>query len=101
MSNVTYLFMVKLIKITLSILLILCLFKMPYGFYQLVRLVALIGFGFLALQAYQLKKQTGVLIFLGLAVLFQPFVKITLGRDIWTIIDAIVAVGLIITVIKD
>lgn len=91
----------KSIKVVLAIMLGLCLLDMPYGFYQLVRFVALLGFGFLALQAYQQKKQTEVLILLGLAILFQPIVKIALGRDIWTVIDAIVAVGLIVIVIKD
>lgn len=42
----------KSIKITLSILLFLCLADMPYGYYELVRFLALVGFGLLAYQSY-------------------------------------------------
>lgn len=38
----------KIIKITLAILLLLCWLPMPYGHFQLVRFVALIGFIVLA-----------------------------------------------------
>jgi hypothetical protein len=41
--------MEKTIKIILAILLFACLLDMPYGFFQLVRFVALVGFGILAL----------------------------------------------------
>lgn len=31
-----------------------------------------------------------------LALLFQPFIKIALGRLIWNIVDVVVAVGLVV-----
>jgi hypothetical protein len=72
---------------------------MPYGFYQLVRFIAFAGFGYLAYQSYaENKKQISVL-FLILAIFFQPFVKISLGREIWNIVDVVVGIGLIISVI--
>jgi len=42
-----------LIKIALAILLFLCLLDMPYGYYQFVRFVALIGFGILTYKAIE------------------------------------------------
>lgn len=36
-----------------------------------------------------------VIVFVALAVLFQPVAKISLGRQVWNIMDVIVAVGLI------
>ena len=36
------------IKITLSILLLLCLFNMPYGYYQATRFIGMVGFLLLA-----------------------------------------------------
>jgi hypothetical protein len=33
--------------------------------------------------------------------LFQPFFKIALGRELWNIVDVIVAIGLIITLFLD
>ncbi|MDO5969848.1 hypothetical protein Q4Q35_08510 [Flavivirga aquimarina] len=68
---------------------------MSYGFYQLVRFIALIGFGVLAYKAIEENKNTEMIIYGGLALLFQPFFKIALGREIWNIVDVIVGVGLI------
>ncbi|GAB4161485.1 MAG: hypothetical protein Tsb0033_18990 [Winogradskyella sp.] len=92
--------MVRTIKLVLAILLFLCLFDMPYGFYQFVRFVALIGFGILAYKANEQKKQTEMVIYGALALLFQPFFKIALGRGIWNIVDVIVALGLTITLFR-
>ena len=83
------------IKLILSILLVVCVFDMPYGFYQLVRFIALVGFGILALNANQENKKTELIIYVSLALLFQPFMKISLGRDLWNIIDVIIAVALV------
>ena len=87
--------MVKIIKISFTILFFLCLLDMPYGFYQLVRFMALIGFVILAYKANEENKNKEVIIYGGLALLFQPFIKIALGREIWNIVDVIFAIGLI------
>ncbi len=84
-----------IIKIVLSVLFFLCLLDMPYGFYQLVRIIALIGFGILAYKANEENKNTEMIIYVGLALLFQPFFKIALGREMWNIVDVIVGIGLI------
>ena len=88
----------RAIKIILAILFFLCLADMPYGFYQFVRFAGLIGFAILAYQANQQGRQTEMLIYAGLALLFQPFFKIALGREIWNIVDVIVGIGLIISI---
>lgn len=90
--------MEKLIKITLAILFFLCLAKMPYGYYQFVRFAGLIGFAILAYQANQQNKQEEMIVFGALALLFQPFFKIALGRELWNIVDVIVGTGLIISI---
>ncbi len=90
----------KIIKIGLSILLLLCLADMPYGFFQLVRFLSLVGFAILAFEANQKEKLTETIIYIGLAILFQPLIKIALGRTIWNIVDVIVAVGLILNLIS-
>src|SRR5690554_6750769 len=86
-----------IIKIALAILLLLCLLKMPYGYYQLVRFVALVGFGFLAYQANQNDNLTATFVYIALALLFQPFFKIALGRELWNIVDVVVGVWLLIS----
>ena len=86
--------MEKLIKIILAILLLLCLIDFPYGFYQLARFIALVGFGILAFKEYEKDNQSGMIIFIVLALLFQPLIKISLGRTLWNILDVIVALYL-------
>ncbi len=86
------------IKISLAILFFLCLLDMPYGYYQFVRLAGLVGFAILAYQANQQGRQTEMLVYLGLALLFQPFLKVALGRQLWNIVDVIVGIGLLISV---
>lgn len=86
------------IKIVLAILFFLCLADMPYGFYQFVRFAGLIGFAILAYQANQQGRQTEMIIYGGLALLFQPFFKIALGRQMWNIVDVVVGIGLIISI---
>lgn len=71
---------------------------MPYGFYQFVRFAGLIGFAVLAYQANQQGRQTEMIIYGGLALLFQPFFKVALGRQMWNIIDVLVGLGLIISI---
>lgn len=82
------------IKIILGVLLLVCLAKMPYGYYELVRIIAIVGFSVLAYLVYLQKRYTEMVIYIGLVLLFQPFVKIALGRELWNFVDVIVAVWL-------
>ena len=91
--------MEKLIKIILALLLILCLLDMPYSFYQLVRFVALVGFGYLAVMANKQHNTNAVFIYIALAILFQPFFKIALGRTIWNVVDVIVSITLVVSLV--
>lgn len=38
------------------------------------------------------------IVYVGLAILFQPLLKIALGRELWNIVDVIVGIGLIGTI---
>ncbi|MEO6812330.1 MAG: DUF6804 family protein [Ginsengibacter sp.] len=86
------------IKIILTILFLLCLFRMPYGYYEATRFIGMLGFALLAYYSYQQNKKTEVIIYIALALLFQPFIKVALGKTIWNITDVIVSVGLIISI---
>ena len=79
--------MTTIVKIILSILFLLCLFDMPYGYYQLVRFAGFLGFALLAYMSNKRKQETEVIIYIALALLFQPFIKVALGRIIWNIVD--------------
>ena len=74
---------------------------MPYGYYQLVRIVAMIVFAIMAYQYYEKENVPLAITFGGLALLFQPFIKVALGRTLWNIVDVIVAVVIIVLVALD
>lgn len=93
--------MVKAIKIILAVLLFLCLADMPYGYYQLVRFIGMVGFVILANEARQKNNQAEIIIFLGLTLLFQPFFKIALGRTIWNIVDVVIGVWLLLSISRE
>lgn len=88
----------KIIKLILAILLFLCLLKMPYGYYQMVRVLSMVGFGILALSVKEDKERW---IYITLCLLFQPFIKVALGRVLWNVVDVVVAIGLLISMKSD
>ena len=119
-SKSTFSSIIGAVYIILSVLLLLCLAPMPYGYYQLVRFIAMTVFGVLAWLFYATRNTPGLcapeeqkehikddsttilskvsmaIVFGALALLFQPFLKITLGRIVWNVVDVIVAGMLII-----
>lgn len=90
--------MQNIIKIILAALFFICLLDLPYGYFQFVRFTGLVGFMILAYQANQDGRQTEMFIYIGLAILFQPLLKISLGRQVWNIVDIVVAIGLLISI---
>ncbi len=74
---------------------------MPYGYYELVRFCGMAGFLFLAYTAFGEGKQNQVILYVLLAILFQPLYKIALGRTLWNVVDVIVALGLIVSLFSD
>ncbi|MGB5069778.1 MAG: DUF6804 family protein [Flavobacteriales bacterium] len=89
----------KAIKVVLAALFFLCLLDMPYGFYQIVRFAALVGFAVLAYQASeQQNNKTEMIIYVCLAILFQPLLKISLGREVWNVVDVFVGIGLLVSI---
>lgn len=90
----------NIIKIILVFLLLLCLLKLPYGLYMLMRVAFTFCFIVLAIRANEAKNQAEVFIYVALAIIFQPFLKIALGRTIWNIVDVVVSVALAVDVLR-
>jgi len=91
----------RIIKILLAALFFICLLNMPYGYFQLVRFAALIGFAVLAYKANEQGRKIEAIIFVCLTILFQPLIKIALGRQLWNIVDVVVGTGLLISLFFD
>ena len=85
------------IKILLAMTLVICLLPMPYGYYTLIRFVSMGVFAYFAYNYYDKAQKATPLVFIFclLAILFQPFIKIALGRVIWNIVDVVVAIFLV------
>ena len=58
------------IALVLAVLLFVCLAPMPYGYYQLVRLIAAVVFGYFAVVEFGAKRATLGILFLLLALVF-------------------------------
>ena len=61
-----------IIKIVLAALLIGCTYKMPYGYYQLMRWIVCAGFIYFAYIEYEAKRIYITVICVGVAILFNP-----------------------------
>lgn len=89
----------KYIQLILAVLLLLCLAPMPYGYYQLVRFISMVIFGVMAYRYWNQEKKPLSVTFGALALLFQPFLKVSLGRTMWNLVDVVLAIGLLVLVL--
>lgn len=85
----------------LAAMLVVCLAPMPYWYYELVRFAAMVAFGVMAYRYNKAENGNLMITFSALALLFQPFFKIALGRAIWNTVDIAVAILLIMIWMKE
>ncbi len=91
-----------LVKIALIVILLLCLVDMPYWYYQLVRIFGTIGFAYLAYNDYKNKMRFTPYVFGVAAILLNPIAKVSFGREMWNVIDVVLAGILLLTIfLKD
>lgn len=91
--------MEKAIKIILVLLLLACLLDMPYGYFMIVRFLATCSFLYFSYNSRNVGNNNGVILYLVLALLFQPIFKIALGRFVWNLVDVVVAIVLLISIL--
>lgn len=90
----------KIANVTFAIALLACLLDMPYGYYQLVRFVGMVFFGSLAYNHLEDENKGWFVFWLASAILINPIFKISLGREIWNVVDVTWAVVLVWTSLK-
>lgn len=76
-------------------MLLIALVPLPYGYYQLLRLVTTVAFGWAAYVAYDRKNETLPWAFGVIALLFNPLIPVHLPRELWMVIDAAAGVFLL------
>ena len=91
---------IKIVQLVCAGILLLCVFPMPYGYFTIVRIVTTIMSCYLAYNYYTQSKKELAISFAIIAVLFQPLIKFTLGREMWLVVDIIVAILLIVLALK-
>lgn len=89
------------IKPILSILFFGCLLNMPYGYFQFVRLIGMVGFALLAYYEKDKTDKTWQIVWVCSAILINPVFKIALGRILWNVVDVVWAILLIVITIAD
>lgn len=88
----------KLIKIALAALILITILHIPWGWFRLFRYFSLVGFSILAYYAYERKNIPLVILYLVLAMIFQPFWLLPMGPLPWHALDVAVAAGLVLSV---
>jgi hypothetical protein len=91
----------KPIKAIIAILLLLCLLKMPYGYYQLMRIAVTALFSWLAYNEWSKNRKLLAFVCAIMVILFQPFQKLAFHKQEWQLIDVCVAIALIIWIVID
>lgn len=61
----------------------------------------MVGFAYLAYSANEKNYKNEMMIYIALAILFQPFVKIALGRTMWNIVDLIIGIVLLLSAFNE
>lgn len=79
----------------MAILLLICLFNMPYFYYQLIRFLTTIVFSISAIYYEAIKNNKMAITMFVLVIIFQPVEPIVWERVIWKIIDVLVAIFLL------
>ena len=85
----------SIFSLVLAVMLVLCLAPMPYGYYMLVRVIAMVIFAVMCYKYRQKGEMDLAIILVILCILFQPFFKIPLGKIIWGVVDVATAIMLV------
>lgn len=77
-----------------SVVMVLAVIDFPYGYYQLLRFIGFFAFGIAAYISFSAGQKMIPFILGFMAIAFNPFIKIHLGRELWMIVDVVAGVGL-------
>lgn len=79
-----------------SVLLLMGLFPMSRGYYVLIRFVAMVIFACLAYYFYKKGDIMLSIVSGSMVLMFQPLIRIALSREVWHVVDIVVAVILVV-----
>ncbi len=88
----------KTAQLITIVMLLIALLPMPYGYYTLVRICVCVLSSFLAYKTWQEKINLWMWIFIIIAILFNPIIPIYLSRELWAVIDIVVAIVFFVSI---
>jgi len=83
------------IGIAVTAMLLIGLTDLPHGYYVLLRFVVCGAFAFWAWEAFEAKRKIQWKLCAGIAAIYQPFLPLDLGRDLWEVVN-VATVGVIV-----
>lgn len=87
-------------SLCLAVALIVCLLKMPYGFYTIIRLATAIIMGCWSVRFSSQSRWPLAVISGSIVLLCQPLIPIALDRFTWNVVDVLLAIFLLVIVFK-
>jgi hypothetical protein len=83
----------KFLHALCATMLFIAYFKLPIGYYTILRIAVTIGAGFICYSEYQKGSGVKMILFGAIAVIFNPIIPVYLGgRSVWRPVD--IAAGL-------
>ena len=79
----------KLSRLIACGLLLLAVASLPYGYYRFLRIAITIIAGINAISVYEKDNKVLFIVFIAIAILFNPLIPIYLDKATWTPIDLI------------
>lgn len=73
-------------------LLLLAIASLPYGYYQFLRIVITATAIVNCIHIYRLENKAVIIIYLIVAIIFNPLIPIYFGKSIWIGIDLVIAI---------
>ena len=72
---------------------------MPYWYYQLIRILGMVGFVYFTLLDNKDKVKVTPQLFVIAAIIMNPIIKISFDKDAWQSIDIVFAIVLFLSII--
>ncbi len=91
---------IRVMQVIVMGMLLWALADNPYGYYQILRWIVCGFFGYFAFLTHDHNDIKWTWIFSGIAILFNPIIPIYLEREVWQVIDVIVAIVILASIFK-
>lgn len=91
--------MKRVVAILLAIFIAAGAFRLPYGYYQVLRVVATVSFLFIAYTSHRNRYHLCTIIALVMAYIFNPLFPIYLRKSTWAVVD--IAAGVLLVLLNE